>query len=399
MAGTSIGDLFHNKPKLPTSRKVFFEVDQVEAQVTGLVDEMKKDIEVDLAERNKWFGQQAKIKAEYLSAKEEFSAKARQQQKEQQQQSRLRSEDDSAKRKRETFLQMHGKRKDPSAEAKPPPLKRASPEESRAAASAVGETQSSQSTPAAAATPVAASPAVAASPVTSATATTGSVGIGLASYASDDSEESSSGEESRPALAAQPPVPISQAAAEAAAVAAEANAASAMQASSAADLAARRAEAGSDAESQASSAGGDDSVALDGTHLFSDGTPRAEGATDMDRSRHSEGSTANVLNAAVRAFTAASARPSWESVAGPAALRPEDMIATAPKRPAEPKRPVLARPGNHPVVIGNKLVQMQASGPKVSSTVSATALASAALASQLLLPPGARLGQPRPRAP
>jgi len=363
MAGTSIGDLFHNKPKLPTSRKVFFEVDQVEAQVTGLVDEMKKDIEVDLAERNRWFQQQAKIKNEYLAAKEEVNAKARQQQKEQQQQSRLRpGEDGMSSQKRKQFVIS---KKDPAGEAKPPPPKRAAPEdaesskESTAAASAGGDAQSSQSKPASAAMPAAASPAVAASSTTTATAT---AGIGLAGYASDESEESSSGEETRP-----PPALMSQAAAEAADAAAEASAASAMQASTAAGLATSRAEAGSDVESQGSSAGDDGNFALDGTHLISAG-------------------------------------PSGDAVARPAALRPEDMIATAPKRPAAPQRPVLVRSGNGPVVAG-KLVQLRPSGPKVSATALAAALAGAPRAPQLFLPPGVHLAKlcserpPGPRAP
>jgi len=387
MAGTSVGDLFHNKPKLPTSRKVFFEVDQVEAQVTGLVDEMKKDIEVDLAERNKWFQQQAQIKAEFLSAKQEVNAKARQQQKQQQQQSFLR-----------------GKRKDPTGEAKPPPPKRAAPDENAAVESGCGETQASQSKPAAAATPVAASPAMAASSTTAAVASIDSVGIGLAGYASDESEESSSGEETRPALTARPPLPISQAAAEAAAAAAEANAASAIAASASAGLAAKRAEVDSDAESQGSSAGGDDSVALDGTHLFADRTMMDEGANGLNSSRPGEGSALNALNAATAAFSAAAAGSSWDSVAGPAALRPEDMIATAPKRLAGPMRPMLARSTNGPLDAAKKLVQLRAAGPKVASTFSATTLAGGALASQLLLPPGVRHaklcreGPPRPRA-
>jgi len=409
MAGTSIQDLFHNKPKQPTSRKVFFEVDLVEAQVTGLVDEMKRDSEVDLAERNRWFQQQAKVKAEYLSAMEEVRAKARQQQKQQQQQSRLRSGEDgssSQKKKPETFLQLHGKRKDPTSEAKPPPPKRAAPEQDTDVASAVGEASSSQSTPDAVATPVAASPAVAALSTTAAAPTTG---IGLAGYASDESEESSSGEEARPALTTRPPAPMSQAAAEAAAAAAEANAASTMAACATAGLARRRAEVGSDAESQGSSVGGDDSVALDGTHLFSDRTSRAEGANGLDSSGSGEGSTVNGLSAVAAAFSAAAAGSSWDSVAGPVAgpvaLRPEDMIATAPKRPAAPMRPVLFRSGNGPVIAGKKLVQLRASGPKVASTACATALAGGERAPQLSLPAGVHLaklcreGLLRPRAP
>lgn len=72
-----MGDLFHSTPKPPTQNKVFMVVDYTEAQVTGIIDEMKKEVMDADKEWAEWFQKRANDKAEYRTLKEEEKGKSR----------------------------------------------------------------------------------------------------------------------------------------------------------------------------------------------------------------------------------------------------------------------------------------------------------------------------------